>query len=390
MLAVATMRRIVLCCLLVLIAAPAHAAGDKFIPSTSKVERMHGDFYVSGFINLAGGWQKFSDDPVTERAQDGSFPGPLGEFLPNVQRNTIPNPGQDNLLFAVQLLELDIKKTFGDIASLRADLQFGRAASGTPIGAFTLEHAFAEVRLSEKYNVQLRIGRFSQQSGMEPYQPYYNDTISWSIIWRGSIALAASTGLALSADFSDHFSLYFSAVNGLIRDQVTNFAHIPSFIASGIITWGPHAQESNLVLSAFGGYEANNNDDPYVGYDAYIQWWFADHWQLGLESTYQYHWTSATGPSTQYIAGLMNMHWDITKRLYGVLKYAFCWQTNAGNNFLNLTGAEQNLHEISLGGGYYVAESAKIKFELRTDIVDPKVGNTQYAYGTAVGFAYAF
>lgn len=380
MLAVSAMRIAVLCCLLALIATPAFAADD----------HVRGDFTVNGFMNLAGGWQHFSRDPVTETAQDGSYPGPLGEFLPNVQRGIAPSPGQDNLLFAIQLVELDIKKTFGDRASLRADLQFGRAASGSPVGAFALEHAFAEVRLTEKYNVQLRLGRFGHQAGLEPYQPYYNDTISWSILWRGSIALGVSTGVGLSADFSDNFSLYVSAVNGLIRDQVTTFAHIPSFIASGVFTWGTTANESNLVLSAFGGYEANNNDDPYVGYDAFIQWWFTDNWQLGLESTYQYHWAAATGPTTNYIASLLNLHWDITKRFYGVLKYAFCWQTNAGNIFLNLTGAEQKLHEISLGGAYYVADSAKVKFELRTDIVGPKVGNNQYVYGAAAGFAYAF
>jgi len=390
MLAVAAMRIAALCCLLALLATPAFAKDVVSPPSTSKVKHMRGDFSMNGFINLAAGWQRFSRDPVTAQAQDGSFPGPLGEFLPNVQRNTIPSPGQDNLLFAVQLLELDIKKTFGDIASLRADLQFGRAASASPVGAFNLEHAFAEVRLSKKYNVQLRLGRFGHQAGMEPYQPYYNDTISWSILWRGSIALGVSTGVGLSADFSDNFSFYFSAVNGLIRDQITNFAHIPSFIASGVLTWGPEIQQSTLVLSAFGGFEANNNDDPFVGYDAFIQWWFTKDWQLGLESTYQYHWTSATGPSTQYIAGLLNMHWDVTKRLYLVLKYAFCWQTNAGNNFLNLTGAEQKTHEMSLGGAYYVAESAKVKFEWRSDIIDPKVGNIQNVNGAAVGFAYAF
>lgn len=390
MLAVTVMRVIVLCCLFALIASPAFAVEDRAASPSGQIERMHGDFLINGFINLAGGWQRFSKDRVTERAQDGSFSGPLGEFLPNVQRNTTPSPGQDNLLFAIQQVELDIKKIFGDIASLRADLQFGRAASGSPIGAFSLEHAFAEVRLSKKYNVQLRIGRFGHQAGMEPYQPYYNDTISWSIIWRGSIALGVSTGIGLSADFSDNVSFYFSAVNGLIRDQVTNFAHIPSFIASGVITWGPSVQENYLVLSAFGGYEANNNDDPFMGYDAFIQWWFSKHWQLGLESTFQHHWTTATGPETNYIASLLNMHWDVTDRLYLVLKYAFCWQTNAGNNFLNLTGAEQKLHEMSFGGAYYVADSAKVKFEWRTDIVDPKAGNVQYVNGAALGFAYAF
>ena len=380
MLAIEAMRIIRLCCLIAFLVVPASAAA----------ESIRGDFEMSGFVNVATGWQHFSNDPVTEVAQDGSYAGPLGELIPNVQTGTAPSPGQDNLDFIIQLVELDIKKSFGDRAALRADLQFGRGASGSSIGGFALEHAFGEVRLSEKYNVQLKVGRFGHQAGLEPYEAYYNDTISWSILWRGSIALGVSTGVGLSADFSDHFSLYVSATNGLVRDQVMTFAHIPSLIASGVISWGPSAKESTLVLSAFGGFEANNNDDPFVGYDAFIQWWFTDNWQLGLESTFQHHWATATGPTTNYIAGLLNLHWDITHRLYGILKYVFCWQTNAGNNFLNLTGAEQRLHEMSIGGAYYVADSAKVKFEWRTDIVDPRVGNTQYVYGAAVGMAYAF
>ena len=94
MLAVAAMRIAVLCCLLALIATPAFAADD----------HVRGGFEINGFINLVAGWQKFSNDAVTDVAQDGSYAGPLGEFIPNVQTGTTPNPGQDNLLFAVQHL----------------------------------------------------------------------------------------------------------------------------------------------------------------------------------------------------------------------------------------------------------------------------------------------
>ncbi len=371
------------------------------VAHASETDYVRGDFSINGYINVATGWQHFSNDPVTEVAQDGSFPGPLGELIPDVQNGTTPRPGQDNFEFAVQVIELDMIKRFGDRAKVRADIQFGRAASGSSVGCFnpgggapiaclSIEHAYADVTLSEEHNLKFTLGRFGLQAGFEPYEGYYNDTISWSILWRGLIELGVTTGAQLSMDINDHVSLYLAATNGFIRDVIPNFAHIPSLISSAVFTWGPADRQNNFVISAFGGSEANNNYDFYLGYDAYITWWFANDWELGLESTFQHHEGSDTGPSTTYVASLLNLHWDITTTLYGVLKYAHAWQSSAGNQFINLTGAHQHVHEISVGGAYYVADSAKIKFEWRTDIIDPAVGSTQAVYGAAAGFAYAF
>lgn len=349
-----------------------------------------GGFEMNGYISLVTGWQHFSNDAVTEVAQDGSFAGPLGEMIPDVLNGTIPSPGQDNFEFAIQVVELDIEKHFGDRAKVKADLQFGRAQSGSPIANISLEHAYAQVTLWKKYNLQLTVGRFGLQAGLEPYQTYFNDTISWSILWRGLIALGVNTGVQLSADINDHLSLYLSGSNGFVRDVRPGFAKIPSFIASAVVSWGRRDRESNFVFSAFGAPEMGNNHDFLVGYDAFITWWFAPRWELGLESTFQHHQSTTTGPATDYIAGLFNLHWDFMDSAYAVLKYAYAWQSNAGNAVLNLTGAKQHIHEISLGGAYFVADNAKWKFEWRTDIVDPAVGNTQFVYGFITGLAYAF
>jgi hypothetical protein len=344
---------------------------------------------LHGFVNAGLGWQHFSHDPVTEKAIDGSFAGPLGELIPDVQNNTIPTPGQDNFQFMVQLIELDIKKRFGDRAKLRADLQFGRVASGSSLAGFYLEHAYLEVLLSKKYNVQLAIGRMGTMAGFEPYDDYYNDTISWSIIWRGLIAGGVVTGLRLSADFSDHFSFYFSLVNGFIRDEIPKVFKAPTVVTSFVINWGEQDKQSSFILTPFFGAESDSARHFTMGCDATLTWWFDEDWQLGLEGVYQRD-NGNGGPNTDYLAGLMNLHWDVTERWYGVLKYVYANQFDLGNGVINLTGTKQQIHEMSLGGGYYIADSAKLKLEGRMDVVNPDAGSRQLVYGVATALAYAF
>ena len=49
------------------------------------------------------------------------------------------------------------------------------------------------------------------------------------------------------------------------------------------------------------------------------------------------------------------------------------------------------MHQISLAGGYMIADGAKFKLEGRFDIVNPAgAGNTEYTFGGALAFAYDF
>ncbi len=86
----------------------------------------------------------------------------------------------------------------------------------------------------------------------------------------------------------------------------------------------------------------------------------------------------------------MNLRYTFTKRGYGVIRYSFVRQDNVGNGILNLTGQEQNIHEMSLGGGYALTEEAILKFEGRVDLITPAGAAKQVVPGVAMSLAYQF
>jgi hypothetical protein len=377
------MRRAILLAMLFCLAAPASALGGD-------EQRVRGGFELSGYLNTVMGFQHFSDESITERADDGSYGGPIGEWIPDTRSPFPPAPGTNRLTFAVPNLELDIVKHFGERARLRADLFFGRPASGSDIANTAISHAYGAVTLSKEHGIELLIGRFGLPPGFEPYEAYWNDTISWSIIWRALIAPGAGTGVRLSYAPWEHLDLFFAATNGLVHDWTSKLNDLPTFTLSALFKWGDKAKESTFALTPFVGPESGGNTPITVGADATLSWWMTKQWQLGLEAIYQRDDAAAGGVDTSYWGGLVNLHWEPTPAWYGVLKYAMTWQGAPGNGVLNLTGAEQVVHEMSLGMGHFLADGMKLKLEARFDIVDPPGAAAQWVGGGALALSCAY
>ncbi|MFA5811215.1 MAG: outer membrane beta-barrel protein [bacterium] len=382
------MKRTTLIIVTLLFFLPAKAFCDE-----SHVRSRNAGFELSGYINTAMGFQHFSNDPVTEVAYDGSSGGSMGEWLPITSFGGSITPGEDFFEIAVPNVELDIVKHFGDRARLRADLQVGRPNSGSQVGTNTLSHAYAAVTLSKKYGLELVVGRFGLPPGFEPYEAYYNDTVSWSIIWRGLIAPGSGTGVMLTWSASDYIDVMVAAVNGLINDSLLKDNNLKTFIGSMLVTWGDEAQPSTFALSPFGGPESGGNRPMTIGADGTLTWWINKRWQLGLEATYQRDNAIAGNPAskdTSYLAGLINIHWEPDPAWYAVARYTTSWQNGPGNVALNLTGAEQMIHEITLGMGHFISDGVKFKLEGRFDIVSPKSSARQWIAGGAMGLSCAY
>ncbi len=379
------MRRFVfqfLFALVIVLISPATVVADS-------VKAPNGGFEITGFVNTAYGFQHYSDDPITEFAIDGSTGGPIGEWVnvgpiggPQLQDSTISQ-------FFVPDVEVDIIKSFGNRARLRADLRFGRPNSGSQIAGIGVTHAYAGVILSHKHGIELLIGRFGMPPGFEPYDNYDNDTVSWSILWRGLLTPGSITGVRLTYSPSEHTELFFAAGNGFINDDTTKGNQLPSFLASALFKWGPLARQSTLVLSPFAGPESGGNRPVTIGGDATLSWWINNTWQLGLEAV-GLRGGNSNGPSTSYLGTLFNLHYEPAPSIYGVFKYSFAWQTGPGTANLNLTGAEQRIHEISVGMGHYLGDGLKLKTELRLDLIDPTYSAMQWVGGAAMELCYAF
>jgi len=350
-------------------------------------EWVRGNVELNGYLNAVAGWQRFSDDPITANP----YEGPIGQWLPGatITGAPPPAPGSDYLQFMIPKFEIDVIAHLGRRARFRADIQMGRPQSGSSCGLINLDHVYLIVLLAESYNVNLWLGRIDLQAGYEPYQDYYNDTISFSLLWRTIFPPATTTGAQVSADLDDHWSIYFTFGNGVTNDSTLGRKTMPSFVTSIIYRWGEDARRSNVVITGWWGPESGGNRPYSYGADVTTTWNFAPRWLVGLEANWMRD-DGAGGPNTDYAAGLFNLRYDFTKRWWGVVKYAYGRQFDAGNGVINKTGAEQQIHENAIALGYYIADSAKLKMEGRFDIVVPAGGATQYVGGAAMALSYAF
>lgn len=347
-------------------------------------------FEMSGYISVGAGWQRFSEAPVTEWANDGSFAGVLGSLIPDVQNGTLPSPGQDNAMAFVEAAELDIAKSFGERAKLRADIWFGRPASGSwvPFGV-EVEQAYATVTLSEKHEIEFVLGRFSTEAGFEEDAPYDNDSISWSILARSNLYPFYATGAQLTMGLWEGATLYVAASNSAINDWDLKTNDMPAFFATLSMEWGDEEKASWLTITPFYGPESDSNRHASFGVNSAAGIWVTPSFQIGYDAVFHRD-NGFGGPNTDYAAGLINFHYDFGDRLYGFARYAYAQQFEAGNGVLNLTGAKQQIHEGSLGGGFLVADGMKLKFEGRADAVLPDGGETQWVPGVAMGLVCQF
>lgn len=355
---------------------------------------VEGSFEMKIFFDAVTGFQRFSRDPVTEIAYDGSNGGVLGEYLPGSTSGWVPSPGEEIYATFVPKVEIDMIKRINDVARLRADISFGRPQSGSFVVGHALNHAYAAVKLSQNYNMELLIGRFGGQAGYEPFRAYHNDTVSWSIMWRGNLYPPGMTGMQLSADLTNTLSAFFIVSNGNINDADALVGTLPSFQASLVWTWGPEAQPDTFVFTPYFGPESGNNRPFTYGADVTFVHWLTRRLKLGLEACYQRDnmvlGSPAPASDTDYASGLVNLRWDITPSWYGVLKYVYARQVGEGNGVLDLTGADQSIHESSIGVGYQLNDSSKFKGEFRFDVIDPETGPTQTIPGAAFEYAWFF
>jgi len=202
------------------------------------------------------------------------------------------------------------------------------------------------------------------------------------------------TGVQLSADLTNTMSAFFVVSNGNINDSSFLRGTLPSFLVTLEWTWGPEARPNQLVFTPWFGPESGGNRPFTYGADVTYVYWLTERLKLGLEACYQRN-NAVDGSllpaeDTDYASGLMNLRWDITPSWYGVIKYVFARQFGVGNGVQNLTGAKQNIHEASLGFGYQMTDSSKVKGEFRFDAVDPDSGRTQTIPGAAVEYAWYF
>ena len=228
--------------------------------ATASAEYVGGGFEASGSVMAGVGYQHANNALQTEFATNDQAPsaaGVIGAYIKNPAGLPVVAARQDNLEFFVDSVELDLMKSFGENIRLRADLDFGRLASGSQ-SAFFLEQAYATANIPLGNGVEILLGRFNVPIGFESVDVVDNDTISKSILIRSGIRRTKSAGMKFYYAFSDLVDLHFYFVNQLTRDTYTFKANdIPSVGMRLGFNWGDPGTESTFGLSGFFGAEHN-------------------------------------------------------------------------------------------------------------------------------------
>jgi len=373
-----------------------------------------GGFEMSGHVVTGLGYQHNNNKTGTEVANDGdrtTYPGPIGAYLGKLGPLGTPEGGNDNVSFFVDQIELDIMKSFGENVRLRADLDFGRInSSGIGSQAFVLEQAYATANIPVGNGIEFLLGRFNTPMGFESVDVAANDLISKSIITR-ALRPVNNTGMKIYYAFSDLVDFHFYVVNTLMQDTINRGNTLPAFGMRLGFNWGEEGTESTFGISGFMGPDnIDTNKNLSFGGDVDLNWWITESFALGLEGLFRRDnsvtrgKTVAAGQNTMYMGGLLNLHYVFSDVWDGTLRYTFAKQFQGGTtaaaaagSIYNLTGAQQSIHEITLGGAYAIADGAKFKLEGRFDIVKPSQAiravagfGTEYVYGAVAGFVYDF
>ncbi|MFA5811734.1 MAG: outer membrane beta-barrel protein [bacterium] len=370
-----------------------------FIATSAQAEEKYvaGGFEAAGHVTAGGGYQHFNNKVQTYFTFDGDygyFAGSIGKYL-----NQAPAARTDHFTFFVDEVELDLMKSFGENVRLRADLDFSRtASSGMFVPAFVLEQAYATANIPVGNGIEFLLGRFNTPIGFEAVDVNENDTISKSVIATG-LRPSNTTGVKIYYAFSDLVDFHFYIVNSLTQDSNVKINDVPSMGFRLGFNWGEEGNESTFGISGLFGPEtrASNRHFTYAG-DLDLNWWVTEAFAFGLEGIFRRD-NAFGGVNTNYFGGLLNLHYAFSDVWDGTLRYAFAKQTKptnlaAATAWTNLTGTQQQIHQITLAGGYAIADGAKLKLEGRFDIVKPASvvlpGNTEYVYGGALAFAYDF
>lgn len=367
-----------------------------FVATSVQAEEKYvaGGFEAAGHVMAGGGWQHHNNRALTYVTFDGDVaygPGVMGKYLNGTQAAR-----SDQFSFFVDEVELDLMKSFGENIRLRADLDFGRvASSGAGTAAFTLEQAYATANIPIGNGLEFMLGRFNTPIGFESADVIDNDTISKSVLVTG-LRPANTTGAKIYYSFSDLVDFHFYVVNTLTQDSDVKINDIPSMGFRLGFNWGEEGNESTAGLSGIFGPETRLSNKHFTfGADFDLNWWITEAFALGVEALFRRD-NAFGGNNTEYMAGLLNLHYAFSDVWDGTLKYVFAKQFDPFSVAAvwlpsNLTGAEQSMHQIALAGGYEIADGAKMKMEGRFDIVNPTgAANTEYAYGVALAFGYNF
>lgn len=344
-------------------------------------ESAAGGLEFSGNASILTGWQH--DDSAALPIFGGEFALERGPMAPS----------RDTFSFYLDQIELDLDKSFGERIRLRADLDFGRALSGsiraTEGSNFVVEQAYLTVGI---LGGEFAIGRFNAPVGYYVVDRAFNPTISFSNIYN-YITPTNVTGAKMYWAFNDTIDLSVYIMNNMfdclqlggpclvgprapapVSAQGTAFPNlaapnedsaIPSWGMRVGFNFGEDETASTIGLSYMGGPEQSTNAhlDHLIDLDFALK--ATENLLIAGEAIYyqRNNLPGIVGPNEKFIGGLLVLDWQASDIWDIFFSYGYV------QDFQGLVmGAKGQVHNFVLGFGYQITDGAKFKMEYRGDL----------------------
>ena len=350
---------------------------------------------ISGNVNVVTGWQRASKNAVS---------GASG-----ILNDGLAGPGAvttDVFGFALDEVEVDLARSFGENIRTRADIDFTahRADANNPgaAQAVGLEQGYVTFNVPVGNGGEFLIGRYNSGIGLDPIDRDELSTISFNTIHR-SLLPHNMTGARFWYGINDNWSFDLYLVNSLSDSFATD---IPSFGFD--LNWakGDEGRQSWVRFSGAGGPEsALKKHWSFLG-DLSADVALGEAFNFGLEGTYrQDNATAAAADNAQYFGGVLQLRYAFSDIWDGTLRYGFTWDLDAGGGAATVgtanplasntiaavgLGLDGTQHDFSLATGYQITDGAKFVLEGRMDVTRTAAGATGYTPGFAGGFLYNF
>lgn len=407
---------------LLIIALAVSALG--FAGTASADEYVKGGFELSGHVNAGLGFQRTTVNAGTLGAINAAAAaqpfgpiqyGPMGEFSRNQSGFGALTGSDSSFNFFLDDIALGLSKSFGENIRVRADLDFGRVASGAGTAASfasaTLQQGYVTANIPVGNGVEFMVGRFFAPIGFEKVYRNENNTVTHSIIWN--LRSTNLTGAKIYYAFNDLIDWHFYVVNNL-RDAIGAGGvskDLPGFGTRLGFNWGDEGKKNTVGVSAQAGPESTGNvtgglvdkmgNQTYVGdvdWNVHVN----DQFTIGGEALFRVDMANKTLTKQKTFGGVLDLNYAFTDVWDGTLKYAYARQNDATLNtgtvegalgaggLINSTGARTWVQQFALAGQYQIADGAKLQSELRLDYVKPVSAGKTMVYGAVVNFAYQF
>ncbi|MBU4484631.1 porin [bacterium] len=373
------MRKLFLAVLVVAMAFTVTATADEYVK---------GGFEAAGHVNTGFGWDYWNKNAVVPTPAVVGTPDTLtmGELAGDTA-----GPKDHEFMFFLEGAELDLMKTFGENIAARVDLDFGSNAAGSITNGIALEQAYTTANIAVGNGVEMMVGMFHLPIGFEAVDVNDNDLFTHSTIYE-VLRPTTATGLKFYYAFTDAVDFHLYAVNDLANAGVGDDNDMPSAGFRLGYNWGDEGMESTLGLSgAFGPENTQRKKYTFLG-DLDFHVWLTEAFSVGGEGLYRQDNDPAGATNAKYYGGLLNVNYDFSDVWDGTFKFAWSYQAEANNaaTYGNLLGAKGSIYELSLGGGYMLADDAKFVLEAKVDYQKPDVGDAPLGFGGVAGFLYNF